>query len=52
MSLPMKTFLLCLALVTTLVVIAASHPGGAHVLQIKYLQPGWRTPHMDRPLRS
>jgi hypothetical protein len=52
MSLLRKIFLLCLALVTALAVIAESHPrGGAHILQIKYLQPAWRTPPMDRPLR-
>lgn len=40
MSLRRKIFLLCLALVTALVVIAVSNPGGgAHILQIKYLQP-------------
>jgi hypothetical protein len=40
MSLPRKIFLLSL-----LVVIAVSYPGGgAHILQIKYLQPARRTP--------
>jgi hypothetical protein len=53
MSLLRKTFLLCFALVTALVVVAATYPrGGAGVLQIKYLQPVWRTtPPAARPLR-
>jgi hypothetical protein len=51
MSLRRKIFLLGLGLVTALIVIAASHPGGgADVLQIKYLQPPWRTSHAGRPL--
>jgi hypothetical protein len=50
LSLRMKIFLLCLALVTALAVIAVSYPGGgAHILQIKYLQPAWRTQSTDRP---
>jgi hypothetical protein len=40
MSLLRKIFLLCLALATALVVIAATYPrGGADILQIKYLHP-------------
>jgi hypothetical protein len=52
MSRRRKIFLLSLALGTALVVIAVSYPsGGAHILQIKYLQPAWRTPPADKPLR-
>jgi hypothetical protein len=52
MSLLRKIFLLCLALATALVVIAATYPrGGANILQIKYLQPARRTLPTDRPLR-
>jgi hypothetical protein len=52
MSLRRKIFLFGLGLVTLLAVVATSHPsGGAHVLQIKYLQPAWRTPPTDKPLR-
>jgi hypothetical protein len=51
MSLRRKIFLVGLGLVTVLAVVATSEPsGGAHVLQIKYLQPAWRTPP-TKPLR-
>jgi hypothetical protein len=52
MSLRRKIFLFCLGLLTVLAVVAANQPrGGAHVLQIKYLQPAWRTLPTDKPLR-
>jgi hypothetical protein len=52
MSLRRKIFLFWLGLATVLAVVAANQPrGGAHVLQIKYLQPAWRTLPTDKPLR-
>jgi hypothetical protein len=51
MSLCRRFFFICLGLATALIVIAASPPGGgAHVLQIKYLQHAGKS-RTDRPLR-
>jgi hypothetical protein len=52
MSLRRKIFLFGLGLITVLAVVAVNQPrGGAHILQIKYLQPAWRTLSADKPLR-